>query len=129
VPGAGGPPGAGRGARIAVAGIGFGSPVGTALSTKMRSPQTTGVELPLPGIATFQRTFLVSLHSTGGAAVGATPVMSGPRHCGQKLSALPSAALAAAANDSDVSTLVTSATNRRFRKVGSSREKRLARSN
>jgi hypothetical protein len=94
----------------------------------MRSPQTTGVELPLPGIATFQRTFLVSLHSTGGAAVGATPVMSGPRHCGQKLSALPSAAPpGTVANDSETSTLVTSATDRRFRNVGSSREKRLAR--
>jgi hypothetical protein len=96
----------------------------------MRSPQTTGVELPLPGIATFQRTFLVSLHSTGGAAVGATPVMSGPRHCGQKLSALPSAALpGAAANEEEVSRLEASAIDRRFRKVGSFREKRLARSN
>ena len=49
----------------------------------MRSPQTTGVDEPLPGISTFQRTFWVSLHTSGGAAFGATPVISGPRHCGQ----------------------------------------------
>ena len=65
---------------MAVAGTGLGSPVGTAVSTKMRSPHTTGVEEPLPGISTFQRTFFVSLHSSGGVACGATPVMSGPRH-------------------------------------------------
>jgi len=49
----------------------------------MRSPQTTGVAEPLPGISTFHFTFFVSLHSTGGEACGATPVMWGPRHWGQ----------------------------------------------
>src|SRR3989442_2118412 len=49
----------------------------------MCSPQTIGVECPLPGSAAFQRMFLVSLHSTGGLALGATQVPSGPRHCGQ----------------------------------------------
>src|SRR5205807_245091 len=47
------------------------------------SPQTTGVEEPAPGMAAFHLTFFVSLHSTGGLASGATPVASGPRHCGQ----------------------------------------------
>ena len=32
---------------------------------KIRSPQTTGVELPPSGRATLQRTFFVALHSTG----------------------------------------------------------------
>mgnify|MGYP003693543021 CR=1 FL=1 len=44
------------------------TPCGTAESTKMRSPHTTGVPEPRPGISTFQRTFLVSLHSVGGSA-------------------------------------------------------------
>ena len=62
-------------------------PKGTAVVRKIRSPQTIGVECPLPGRATFQRTFLVSLHSTGGSAFGAAPVPNGPRHCGQSVSA------------------------------------------
>jgi hypothetical protein len=49
----------------------------------MRSLHTTGVADPLPGIGTFHRTFLDSLHSTGGRARGATPFIIGPRHCGQ----------------------------------------------
>ena len=47
-----------------------------------RSPQIAGVECPLPGSDTFQRTPFVSLHSTGGSACGATPVIAGPRHWG-----------------------------------------------
>src|SRR5262245_53164039 len=50
----------------------------------MRSPQTIGVECPLPDRAVFQRMCLVSLHSSGGCACGATPVPSGPRHWGQE---------------------------------------------
>src|SRR5688500_2761003 len=50
--------------------------------TYTRLPQMAGVECPLPGSATFQRTFFVSLHSTGGVEFGATPVARGPRHCG-----------------------------------------------
>src|SRR2546421_148566 len=42
-----------------------------------------GVDAPSPGICTFQRTLLVSLHFSGGSACGATPFSSGPRHCGQ----------------------------------------------
>src|SRR5262245_9876345 len=53
---------------------------GTAVATKTRSPQTTGEADPRPGISTFQRTFFVSLHSTGGLAVFDTPVALGPRH-------------------------------------------------
>src|ERR1041385_3692415 len=55
----------------------------TAVRAKTRSPHTTGVEDAEPGTATFHFTFLVSLHSSGGSASGATPLASGPRHCGQ----------------------------------------------
>src|SRR5262245_52858623 len=50
----------------------------------MRSPHTIGEALPRPGISTFQVTFFVSLHSSGGLAVDETPVACGPRHCAQK---------------------------------------------
>jgi len=55
----------------------------TAVSTNTLSPQTIGEPEPRPGIGTFQRTLLVSLQVAGGSASGATPVASGPRHCGQ----------------------------------------------
>ena len=58
-------------------------PEGIAVVMKIRLPQITGVEWPLPGRGVFQRMFLVSLHSVGGLPVGATPVASGPRHWGQ----------------------------------------------
>src|SRR5262245_17384152 len=45
--------------------------------------QMTGVAEPLPGIFTFHLTWLVSLQVVGGLAKGATPLASGPRHCGQ----------------------------------------------
>src|SRR5207245_3568544 len=63
------------------------SPIGTADSTKIRSPQTTGDEDPRPGMSTFQRMFFVSLHSVGGFANRETPLAYGPRHCGQNRSA------------------------------------------
>ncbi len=50
------------------------TPTGTADSTNTRSPQMTGDADPRPGISTFQRMFLVSLHSSGGLAVLETPV-------------------------------------------------------
>ena len=50
------------------------STAGTAERTKTLSPQITGVPEPRPGSSTFQRTFFVSLHSTGGSAVFDTPV-------------------------------------------------------
>src|SRR5262245_15404165 len=53
------------------------------LVTKIRSFQMTGVAPPRPGIGTFQATFLVSLHSVGSPLSLLTPVLSGPRHCGQ----------------------------------------------
>ena len=62
-----------------------------AVRTNTRSPQTTGDAHPRPGISTFQRTLLVSLHSVGGLAVRDTPAAKGPRHCGQYRSP-PSAA-------------------------------------
>jgi hypothetical protein len=69
--------GAGAAARAAVL------VVGTAVSTKILSSQTTGVAEPWPGTSTFHFTFFFSLHSLGGSLLGATPVSSGPRHCGQ----------------------------------------------
>jgi hypothetical protein len=57
------------------------------VSRYTRSPQTTGEAEPRPGISIFQRTFFVSLHSVGGVAVRDTPVMCGPRHWAQYLSA------------------------------------------
>jgi hypothetical protein len=51
--------------------------------TNTLSPQMTGVDVPLPGSATFHFTFDDSLHVVGGLASGATPLASGPRHCGQ----------------------------------------------
>ena len=53
---------------------------GMAVSRNTRSPHTIGVPEPRPGTSTFQRTFFVSLHTSGGSALGATPVASGPRH-------------------------------------------------
>src|SRR6185436_1499006 len=55
----------------------------------------TGDEEPRPGISTFQRMFFVSLHSVGGLACFETPVACGPRHCGQKRSAVAAMALVA----------------------------------
>src|SRR5688572_9539409 len=49
----------------------------------MRLPQMIGVELPSPGISTFQRMFSVSLQVVGGSHCGATPLSSGPRQVGQ----------------------------------------------
>ena len=55
----------------------------TAVVTITRSPQTIGLPWPSPGMSSFQRTFLPSAHSSGGSAVGPSPVRSGPRHSGQ----------------------------------------------
>src|ERR1035441_2538160 len=57
---------------------------GTALVTKMRSPQTTGLEWPRPGIAVSQRMFLpdATFHSVGGAPLPRPPA-DGPRNWGQ----------------------------------------------
>ena len=55
-------------------------PVLIAVSRKTWFPQMIGVVVPLPSIATFQRTFFFSLHSRGGVAVRETPFDSGPRH-------------------------------------------------
>ncbi len=56
---------------------------GTAVETSTMSPRTIGLPRPSPGTSTFQRTFLASDHSSGGSAVGLSPVRSGPRHSGQ----------------------------------------------
>src|SRR5688572_28068803 len=55
------------------------SPTGTAVETKMRSPQTTGDALPRPGIATFQTMPFAGLQETGGVASGEIPFPVGPR--------------------------------------------------
>ena len=84
------------------------SPAGTAVDTNTWSPQTIGVAEPLPGIAIFHLTLRVSLHSTGGSAAGASPVASGPRHCGHALSsAAASSALEVAAGSSAASIQIT----------------------
>src|SRR6266478_2369728 len=59
---------------------------------KMRSPQTTGDDQPLPGISTFQTTLRVALQVSGSPGSSATPVDCGPRNCGQE-SAAPSGIL------------------------------------
>src|SRR5688500_17720535 len=74
-------------------------PVLIAVWRKIWSPQTIGVDVPLPGISTFHLTFLVSPHCVGGLAVGAAvPLPEGPRHCGQFPSA-PAGSAARAADD------------------------------
>jgi hypothetical protein len=78
---------------------------GTALVRITRSSHTTGVLLPTPGTSIFQRTFFVSLHSTGGFASGASPVASGPRHCGQYRASLADARGASEAARSSAGTV------------------------
>jgi len=85
-----GAPAGGRFCSLEDASSGFGStllPVGIAVRTKTLFSQMTGVAVPTPGILTFHLTFLVSFHSVGGSAWGATPFWRGPRHCGQFCSA------------------------------------------
>src|SRR5580658_663476 len=64
----------------------------------MRSPHTTGLECPKPGIAVFQRMFLPdsTFHSIGGAPAP-TPLADGPRNWGQ-FASVASAAKAAMAS-------------------------------
>src|ERR1041385_8844689 len=54
-----------------------------AVVRKRRLPQTIGEDRPRPGMGVFQAMFLVLLHSVGRFLSGATPVLCGPRHCGQ----------------------------------------------
>src|SRR5687767_13088940 len=54
---------------------------------KIWSPQMMGVEVPKPGIFVFHLRLFVSVQAVGGLACGATPLPSGPRHCGQFCSA------------------------------------------
>jgi len=70
---------------------------GTALVRKMRSPHTTGLEWPKPGIAVFQRMFLPdsTFHSVGGEPAP-TPLAEGPRNWGQFVSVAPAARAARA---------------------------------
>jgi hypothetical protein len=57
----------------------------TAVDTKTRSPQTTGLELAIPGMGAFHRTFLPPgrSHVTGAPWPSAIPEPSGPRKEGQ----------------------------------------------
>src|SRR5579872_2881668 len=50
--------------------------------TKMRSPQTTGEDQPVPGMSVFQATFSVVLQVSGSLGFSVTPVDSGPRNWG-----------------------------------------------
>ena len=93
-------------------------------------PQISGVASPRPGIFTFHLMLLVSLQVVGGSAVGLTPVISGPRHCGQfessavnceaaklqKLMAAKAVARLRATNDSDREALVGAKITRSFKK-------------
>src|SRR5258706_9532774 len=56
---------------------------GTALVTKILSPQMTGLECASPGIAVFHRIFLPDSpdHSVGGVP-SPIPLAAGPRDCG-----------------------------------------------
>src|SRR6185436_16169913 len=58
-------------------------PSSVAVVSQIRSPWTTGDDHPFPGIATFQRTFFVSLHVSGSPCSSDTPCPVGPRNCGQ----------------------------------------------
>src|SRR6478609_8886360 len=55
----------------------------SSLVTKMRSPQTHGVEPAIPGIFSFHTMFLLSPHSVGTPVSFEMPSLVGPRHCGQ----------------------------------------------
>ena len=59
--------------------------VGTAVVTKMRSPQTTGDENPRPGTVAFQAIRSV-LFQVSGASPRAIPSFEGPRQAGQSAS-------------------------------------------
>src|SRR5579859_3894271 len=51
---------------------------------KIRSPQTTGDDQPLPGISVFHTTLRVAVQVSGSAgSSAATPFDCGPRNCGQ----------------------------------------------
>src|SRR6185295_9018497 len=58
-------------------------PPSIAVVRKTFLPQMIGDEKPSPGIATFQSTFFVSLHSVGRFFSVEMPWLSGPRHCAQ----------------------------------------------
>ena len=64
------------------AGVGE-SPFETAVTTKIWSPQTMGVESPDPGIAVFHLIFWLLFHWTGGLEPSTTPVWLVPRQMGQ----------------------------------------------
>jgi hypothetical protein len=72
---------------------GFGSLL-TAVVTKTRSPQTTGLECESPGMGVFQTTPVdfVASHLTGAGRPSATPEALAPRNCGQFCAAAPAAA-------------------------------------
>src|SRR5258708_1804819 len=72
---------------------------GTALVTKIRSPQITGLEWPRPGISVFHKTWspFSPSHCTGGAPLP-TPLAAGPRNCGQLEPESAAAAIAAVTN-------------------------------
>src|SRR5688572_22748188 len=98
-------------------------PVGTAVVTKMRSPQMTGLEWPRPSMATFHATFDVSLHFVGAVPV-ATPVCAGPRQCGHQaaVGAVARGACATSPTETEVST--TAGRNNRRMVLLSSRDAR-----
>src|SRR6266542_5205172 len=61
---------------------------------KSRLPQTMGLELPTPGNATFQTTFLLASKVIGMFLSSAVPVPSAPRKRGQLSAAGPATSVA-----------------------------------
>ena len=49
----------------------------------MRSPQTMGDDIPVPGSAVFHATLLSGPHVVGTPVSSEMPCPPGPRHCGQ----------------------------------------------
>ena len=54
----------------------------------MRSPQTIGEDMPVPGSAVFQATLVSGPQAVGTPLSAETPWPPGPRHCGQFSAAL-----------------------------------------
>ena len=75
--------------------------VGTAVVTKIVSPQITGVELPFPGMLIRHLTCSLS-EKCKGASPSATPLLCGPRHwCHESLVDASANRAGTAASDND----------------------------
>src|SRR6476620_7558954 len=73
----------GLGASAAAGGGSTSRSVLMAVIKKIWFPHRTGVAVLSPSIFTFHLMFVLSSQFVGGSPIGATPLASGPRHCGQ----------------------------------------------